>query len=154
MKPYYAQSNFQVAEITLQYQSTVPYADRVRIRDSQSAYDVLMHHWSQDISFVEEFKILLLDQSNAVLGIVPISKGGLTGTVVDARLLFSAALLAKSSSIILAHNHPTGNMRPSQQDIQLTKKLIEGAKHLDLRIFDHLIICEHSYYSFTDEGLI
>lgn len=148
------QQNFEVQEIQLSYKNAVPYKNRIQVRDSQSAYQVLLSNWSDDIAFVEEFNILLLDNASKVLGITRISKGGISSTVVDGRLVFSAALLARASSIILSHNHPSFNMKPSKQDIQLTKKLASAGKLIDIQVFDHLIISPHNYFSFADEGLL
>lgn len=102
----------------------------------------------------EEFWILCLNQANTVIAKKRISTGGVAGTVVDAKVVFRSALDTKAVSLILAHNHPSGNLNPSQQDLSLTKKLKEAGETLDLRILDHLIFTNASYYSFADEGLI
>lgn len=100
----------------------------------------------------EEFWIILLNRANAVIDIKPISKGGVSGTLVDPKMIFHEALQAKASGIILSHNHPSANPRPSESDIQLTKKLKEGGKLLEIAILDHIIIAGASFYSFADEG--
>lgn len=102
----------------------------------------------------EEFWILILNQSNRLQSKQLISRGGRAGTVVDAKLVFETALRHKASAIVLSHNHPSGNLKPSDQDLSLTKKLIEGGKLLDIRILDHLILSDNTYYSFSDEGLL
>lgn len=102
----------------------------------------------------EEFHILLLNRANHLINTRLISKGGFHGTVVDARIIFRAALEVKASGIILAHNHPSGNLRPSDNDIALTRKLKTAATNLDLQLIDHLIIAGSSFYSFADEGLL
>ncbi|MEM7162270.1 MAG: DNA repair protein RadC [Bacteroidota bacterium] len=102
----------------------------------------------------EEFWIVHLSRANKVIGYDMISRGGVAGTVADAKLIFKKALENVSSSIILCHNHPSGNLRPSSQDIALTKKLIEAGKVLDIAVLDHLIITESGYFSFADEGQI
>lgn len=102
----------------------------------------------------EEFWILLLSRSNKVIAKELISKGGLSGTVADPKVIFSIALQHQASSIILAHNHPSGNLKPSQQDIDLTKKLYQAGKILDIIVFDHLIITDDGFLSFADEGLL
>ncbi|MEZ4950582.1 MAG: DNA repair protein RadC [Saprospiraceae bacterium] len=102
----------------------------------------------------EEFWILLLNRANRVLGKEMISRGGVTGTVADAKIIFRKALEGKATSIILFHNHPSGNLRPSQADIDLTKKLKEAGNNLEISVLDHLIIAERGYYSFADEGRI
>lgn len=126
--------------------------DRPVITGSQAAFEVLEPRMA-DLGH-EEFWVLLLNRANKVLKAERISSGGMTGTVVDAKLVFQAALQARCASIILSHNHPSGSIRPSQADIQLTKKLKSAGELLDIRVLDHLIIGEKNYYSFADEGLI
>lgn len=146
---------FEVSEIKLSYQSKVKAKDRPQVRSSLDAYQILLSNWSDEIALFEEFYILLLDRSNRVLGRYLVSQGSMVGTVVDARLVFVAALKSKATSIILAHNHPSCNLRPSQADIELTKKLKAGGKVLDIPVLDHLILSpEGGYYSFADEGLL
>ena len=100
----------------------------------------------------EEFWVLFLNQSNRVIRERQISKGGITGTVADPRLIFKMALEDSACGLILVHNHPSLSLKPSQADIDLTKKLAEAAKNLDMRVLDHLIITQQSYASFADEG--
>ena len=102
----------------------------------------------------EEFWIVLLKRNNEIIGKEVISKGGVSGTMVDAKILFKKALAALASSIILVHNHPSGNLKPSNADITLTKKLKEAGNTLDIQVVDHLIIAGESYLSFADQGLI
>jgi DNA repair protein RadC len=106
------------------------------------------------VEFIEQFKIMLLNRANKVLGIVEITSGTSTATIVDPKLIFAAALKANACSIIAAHNHPSGNRIPSQADIHLTKKLIDGGKLLEIQILDHIIVTTEGYYSFADEGLV
>lgn len=101
---------------------------------------------------VEQFKVLLLNNANKVLGIADISTGGISSTVADPRIVFATALKANASKIILAHNHPSGNLQPSQTDKELTAKMKEGGRYLDLHVIDHLIITNDGYYSFGDQG--
>lgn len=101
----------------------------------------------------EEFWVLYLNNSNKVIYKSQISKGGLTGTLVDTRIVFKMALEHNATSIILSHNHPSGKLQASDADIQITKKLKEAGKSLDIQILDHVIITEHSYFSFADEGI-
>ena len=102
----------------------------------------------------EEFWILYLNNSNKIIKSAQLSKGGITGTVVDVRLTFKEALQLRAVGIILAHNHPSGTLKPSQADIQLTKKLKTAGESLDIKVLDHLIITEKAYFSFADENLI
>jgi len=102
----------------------------------------------------EEFWILYLNNSNKVMTMHQLSKGGMTGTLVDVRLVLRKALETAAVSIILAHNHPSGSLRPSQADKDITAKLKTAAASLDIKVLDHLIITENAYFSFADEGLL
>jgi DNA repair protein RadC len=102
----------------------------------------------------EEFWMLSLSRSNKVLKKDLISKGGLSGTLADPKVIFEKALSNKASSIIISHNHPSGNRAPSKADIQLTKKIRDGAKLLDIKLLDHIIVADQAYYSFLDEGYL
>ncbi|WP_316841580.1 RadC family protein [Pedobacter gandavensis] len=102
----------------------------------------------------EEFWILLLNRANEVLSKQQVSKGGLTGTIADPKVIFKIALEHNSAYVVLAHNHPSGNLKPSQEDLKLTAKLVAAGKLLDLYILDHLIITNKSFFSFNDDGLI
>lgn len=126
--------------------------DRPKIVSSKEAYRMMAPILS-DLPH-EEFWIILLNRGNRVIGKKRISSGGVAGTVVDAKFIFKQALSALASSIILFHNHPSGNLKPSQADLSLTRKLKEGARCLDICLMDHLIIAGSGYTSFADEGLI
>ncbi|AGC75684.1 DNA repair protein RadC [Nonlabens dokdonensis] len=102
----------------------------------------------------EEFWVMLLDNSHKVLEKKNISIGGITGTLVDTRLVFKKAIEAGAVAMVLSHNHPSGNLKPSMQDKALTIKLVEAGKLLDIKVLDHLIITQQGFYSFADEGLI
>ncbi len=146
---------FQVSEVELTYRTKIPYADRPVITESQHSYDILMALWDHNkIELLEEFKILLLDSRNAVLGFVPVSSGGISSCIVDPKILFAATLKAHASSIILAHNHPSGNLHPSKADTDLTQKIKSAGLLLDIAVLDHLIITKENYYSFADNGLV
>lgn len=145
---------FQFSEITINWKPLESYADMPQITNSQMSADVLRTYWTDRLCYKEEFYILLLSQSNRVLGISKISEGGLSGTVVDAKMVFQVALKANAAGIILAHNHPSGNLQPSPQDKQLTRKICEGALLLDMRVLDHIILSYDSYFSFSDSGFL
>ena len=125
---------------------------RPRITSSTDAFE-LLYPFLADLNH-EEFFIVLLDRANHVIESVRISQGGVAGTVADAKIIFRSALERLASGIILAHNHPSGNLNPSQADIQLTKNLKTSGKLLEISVLDHLIIAENSFYSFADEGLM
>lgn len=146
---------FEVAEIQLTYKSTVKASMRPKITGSKDAEQVLRKTWDEGkIELIEQFKILLTNRANKVLGVLEVSRGGISGTVADPKIIFVTALKALASGIILAHNHPSGNLTPSQADIDLTKKLKEGGKFLEISILDHIILTSESYYSFADDGLL
>ncbi|MCI5092685.1 JAB domain-containing protein [Phaeodactylibacter sp.] len=146
----------EVAEVRLTYRNKVYAADRPQIRSSHHAYQVFWDNWEEDtIGLFETAYLLLLDRANRVMGWFKVSQGGMAGTVVDAKVIFATALKARASSIILAHNHPSGQLRPSKADSELTQKLFTAGKALDLPLLDHLILApEGGFYSFADEGLI
>ncbi len=102
----------------------------------------------------EEFWVIFLDRSNHLIKKEMISRGGVTGTVVDLKIIFKTGIEHLASSIILCHNHPSGNRKPSEQDLQITKKLKEAGRLLEIPVLDHVILCENGYYSFADEGLL
>ena len=143
----------KISEIQLFYKNENK--EHIIVTNSQSAYDVLREDWSPNtIELQEEFKLLLLDRDNKVLGVYSLSKGGIAGTVVDIRLMMVAAQKAKANAIILAHNHPSGNLKPSIQDRELTKKILKASKFLDVQLLDHIIMTKKSYFSFADEGML
>ena len=143
----------QVAEAKLSYLPTM--ATPNKISRSSDAVNIFQNNWPDGITFKESFMCMLLDRSNKVKGIIKISEGGLIGTVVDTRIILTAALLSLSSSIIVAHNHPSGNAKPSQADIQMTNKIKHAAILIDVTLLDHVIIThEGDYCSLADEGLM
>lgn len=146
---------YQVAEIELVYKSKVKASERPKIITSKDAYNILLQTWDENkMELQEQFKIILLNRGNKVVGIYELSTGGITGTVADPRLIFTAALKANAVALILAHNHPSANLKPSNADTMLTQKIREGGKLLDINVMDHLIICNEGYYSFADEGAL
>ena len=122
------------------------------ITSSRDVYDLLLPQLI-DLPY-EEFWILLLNRANHIIGRNRISTGGVSGTVVDSKMVFKPAIEALASSIILVHNHPSGNLKPSQADIELTRKMKDAGKCLDIVVIDHVIIAHSGFYSFGDEGLI
>jgi DNA repair protein RadC len=148
-------SMFGVAEVQLIYKSKVPASQRRKISCSRDANDIFKENWDPDtIEHAEEFKLLLMNRSNAVLGILAVSKGGLSGTVTDVRLIYQAAIGANASGLIVCHNHPSGNLNPSESDSKITQKIKEAGNLLDIQLLDHLIITPEDYYSFADNGLL
>lgn len=146
---------WKAAEIMLSYRNTIQPSMRPKISGSRDAYNVLMASWDMNkIEMVEQFRILLTNRANKVLGVMDVSTGGISGTMADPKIIFVSAIKALASGIILAHNHPSGNLNPSQNDIDLTKRLKTAGKLLDIDILDHLIITSEGYFSFADQGLM
>ncbi len=125
-------------------------AKRVQITSSKDAYDLLLPHLL-DLHH-EEFWVIFLNKANVVIKPERMSFGGVSGTVADPKLIFKRALEEVASGIILAHNHPSGNLKPSPADIHITQKMKEGGKFLDISVLDHLIFTNQGYYSFADDG--
>ena len=125
---------------------------RLKITSSQTVFDMMqpllgsLEH--------EEFWVLYLNNSNSVLYKLQVSKGGITGTLVDVRLILKKAIELVAVAIILVHNHPSGNMRPSDADRHVTQKLKKGASTLEIKVLDHLIVTEKTYFSFADENML
>ena len=144
-----------VSEIELVYRTAIRPGQRPQVSSSASAYEILLAGWDLNkIEFVEQFKVLLLNRSNRVLGQYELSTGGTSATVVDIRLLFAAALKANASGIIMAHNHPSGSLIASQSDRDITTKVSEAGRFMEIPVLDHLIVTMDGYYSFNDQGLI
>ncbi|MDM1497882.1 JAB domain-containing protein [Myroides odoratimimus] len=143
------------SEVELMYKSKIKASQRPQITSSYNAYQVALKAWdSNKIELLEQFKVLMLSNNNKVLGVLEASSGGITGTIVDLRIIFSALLKANATAFIIVHNHPSGKLDPSDADRQITRKIKEASKLLDITLLDHLIITEESYYSFADEGTL
>jgi len=125
---------------------------RPKVKSSKDAYNSIAQVLS-DLPH-EEFWVIYLNRNNEILKQENISKGGVSGTIADSKIIFKRAIEALASAMILCHNHPSGNLKPSNADIQLTDKLKEVGKMLDIPVLDHLIIGEKDYFSFADENLI
>lgn len=123
---------------------------RKNIHSSKDAFESI-YAQASDLSY-EKFWTILLDQAQQIIRIVEISEGGITGTIADPKKIFRLALESGATNLILCHNHPSGQLKPSQADIQLTEKIASAARHLDIRVLDHIIIGRDNYYSFADNG--
>ena len=144
----------QVAEISVSYyplQSQHP-----MILSSLDAFVELFPFYpAHIIGLQEQFLIMYLSQSNRILGVYTLSKGGITGTVADVRLIFATALKTAACSIIISHNHPSGNLKPSAADLDVTKRIAEVGKLMDIKVKDHILVSpERKYFSFADEGIM
>jgi DNA repair protein RadC len=145
------QSN--IAEIKISYSHKTLKKFRIKIKNSADAYKSFLKSWDKDlIELQEEFKMLLLNNSNEVLGIHTLSKGSTRGTVVDLKLLFVIALKSNATGIIISHNHPSGTLKPSSSDLELTKRIKKSGELLDIKLLDHLIITKDEFYSLSDNN--
>ncbi len=145
---------FEAAEVSVVYKNSVSVEKKYQITSSCDIY-MLMRPVFQDImSHHEEFYIILLNMNNSVLSISKIAKGGISETTVDTRIVLQTALKTNSVKLTLVHNHPSGNLTPSHQDISLTRKIVEAGKLMDITVIDHVIISDAGYYSFADEGIL
>ncbi len=145
--------NPNIQEIKLHYianTSNVP----ITIKSSQEAFEAFKNIFDKNtLAIREEFNIIYLNRANKVIGTYQDFKGGITGVAVDLRLIFAVALKCLAVTIIVAHNHPTNNLKPSQEDLDITQKLHDAGKILEIKLLDHLILgTDGSYVSFTDEG--
>ncbi|NAY93085.1 DNA repair protein [Muricauda sp. JGD-17] len=142
----------KVNEILISYREKLSTLKSLSLQNSNEVAQLLFKNWDTDtIGLHETFKVLLLNQSNKVKGIYPLSTGGISGTLVDVRILFAIVLKTLSTGIILTHNHPSGQLRASGPDRLITEKIQEGAKVFDVQVLDHIILApDGRYYSFAD----
>lgn len=146
---------FKLAEIEVKYSTKIKPSERIKITCSNDAAEAFRELWSQSMEYKESFYAMYLNRNNRILGIHKVSEGGLAGTVVDIRCIFQIALKANAVSVIVAHNHPSGNDVASEQDKTITRKIKDAGTFLDIPLLDHLIMLpESGYMSFADEGLI
>lgn len=144
-----------LAEIKVSYSLKVKPRDRVKVQSSREVVAVLRVIWPEGtIEMCETMHIILLNRAGRILGWFKHTVGGINQTVSDSRIIFSVALKCLATSLIMAHNHPSGNTQPSTSDIDLTKKIVEAGKLLEITVLDHIILSVDSFYSFADEGLI
>ncbi len=148
--------NNEVNEIRISYCEKLGVIDSEPVTVSANVAKLLYENWDKStIGLQESFKILLLNNANKVKGTYQASTGGITGTLVDLRLLFAVVLKTASTAIILAHNHPSGTLKPSKADEELTQKIQKAGQLFDIKVLDHLIIVPTgTYYSFSDNGLL
>ncbi len=145
--------NNNVAEIQVSY-SPQKILD-FKVVDSKKSFELMLQKWEQGrIEMQEEVKLLLLNRNNKVLGIYSLAMGGITSCVVDVRIILAVALKALATGIILVHNHPSGNLNPSEDDKKITEQLNLSCKLIGITLMDHLIITKDDYFSFADEGLL
>jgi DNA repair protein RadC len=146
-------TSHKISEIEITYRPQKYSTEKVT--NSKNAEVVFREFWDTGtIEYYEEFKVMYLNRGREVLGIYTHSKGGLVGAICDIRMIFQAALKANAHSIIVAHNHPSGNLEPSQADKDITRKIKEAGKILEIPVTDHLILTQSSYLSFADNGYL
>jgi len=146
----------KAAEVKITYQTKVKPSERSSISRSYDAQEIFRQFYSEDdIERVEIFSVMLLNRANKVLGVNIVSTGTATGCMIDPKQIFQASILANASAIILCHNHPSGNMKASEQDIALTKKIKAGCELLDIQLLDHIILSpsNNEYLSLSESGL-
>ncbi len=144
-----------IAEIRVSY--TPAKSEKPKITTSRDAQEIFQEFFPPDtIQLQEHFMVMYLNRANRVIGVYLVSIGGITGTVADIRLILGVALKTAAVGLILAHNHPSGNLKPSRADEELTSRIKEAARYMDINVLDHLILAteEQSYYSFADEGIL
>ena len=139
-----------ISEFSLKYTKTD--IQKTKITTSESSYSVIKKFYFDDINIYESFFILLLNKANNTTGFAKISQGGTAGTVVDIKIIAKYAVDSLSSAVIICHNHPSGNITPSETDINITKKIKDVLLLLDIKLIDHIILSENNYYSFADNG--
>ena len=146
----------ELRELEVMYTSNQELGLMEKVTTSEKAYDLLLKSYNKNtICCQEQFNVLFLNNANQPLGIYKASKGGITGTVADIRLILGMALKSLATGLILSHNHPSGNLKPSEADLMLTKKFKEACYLLDISLIDHIIISPFGErYSFADNGLI
>jgi DNA repair protein RadC len=142
-----------IAEVQITYSSHVKAKDRIKVTCSKDAEMAFRSCWPA-YDHIEFCYMLLMNRQNQILGCHQISKGGMTGAVVDIRVIFQVALKACSTQFLLAHNHPSGNLEASDADKKITKQIKEAGAILEIPLLDHLIITSESYLSMADEGLL
>lgn len=146
---------FLLEEVELIYKPKFKISTRPVIKNSHDAYQLLRQTWDMgQIQLREQFKFLLFNRANRLLAVSELSTGGITGIVADIRLIFATALKANAVSLMMAHNHPSGSLKPSQTDIELTHQITKAGQFLEIAVLDHIIISSEGYLSMADEGLI
>lgn len=144
-----------ISEIEVSFKPQIKAKERTTVRSSKDAFRAFLFKWDEGlVNYQEEFKVMLLNNANHVLGILDLAKGSMDTVTVDLKILLATVLKASAKKIILAHNHPSGNLNPSPDDRQLTARIKEASKLLDIQVCDHLVITNDDYYSFADNGEI
>lgn len=141
-----------VSEFGLKYKKSE--FRKAKIQSSKDAADYIRQFYFDDLMIYESFFMVMLNRGNNTTGFVKISQGGISGTVVDVKLIAKYAIESLACSVIVAHNHPSGTLTPSDQDVKITRKIREALTLFDIQVLDHVILAEDKHYSFADEGII
>ena len=146
---------YKAAEVKLTYESKVKASERVQIKCALDAAEIFFKVWDRStIEHVEEVKMIMLNRANRVLGVAHLTKGGLNGSIIDTRVILHYAIKANAAAVILAHNHPSGNLGASEADIRITKNVKEALKLMDIELLDHMILTyEEKYSTIETDGL-
>jgi len=147
-------SDSEMSEIVINYKNNKKFNEMPTVSCSKDASTILRSSWSDRIEHIEEFVLLCLNRANKVLGYSQIATGGISGCLVDPKIIFQIALKTNAVGIILSHSHPSGNKHPSESDRRLTKKIKSAAEVLDIAVLDHIILTNEDYFSFADEGIL
>ena len=138
---------YKAAEVKLTYITKIPASDRIQIKNSEDAACLFFTVWDRTtIEHIEEVKMIMLNRANRVLGIAHLTRGGLSGSIIDTRVILQYAIKANAHAVILAHNHPSGNLEPSEADIKITERLREALELVDIKLLDHLILNQDENY--------
>ena len=144
----------KISEIEINYKPLQKVSELTKVTNSKDSVDFFRQIWSERMQYIEEFYVLLLNRANKIIGYSKISEGGTSGTVADPKMIFQAALKTNAHAIILCHNHPSGNTKPSDTDIALTKRVKQAGAVMEISVLDHVILTYESYFSFADEGMM
>jgi DNA repair protein RadC len=140
---------------SMSFSHRVPTTDMFHISDPKDLSEIIRQCYDQStISYQEEFLLFCLNRTNKIMGVFQISKGGMTGTVADPRIIIKAALDCAATAVVLSHNHPSGGLKPSIADEEITRKIKEACRCFDIQVMDHIIITEDGYFSFCEGGIL
>lgn len=142
----------QVSEIEISYKPTFKKSELFKINSCFDAVNILRTCWADDIHHKERVYLVLLNRGNKVLGVSCLSVGGITGCIIDTKVLLQTCLVSNACAFVVSHNHPSGNLSPSKGDIDVTMKIKTAASYLDIEILDHIILTDEGYYSFAESG--
>jgi DNA repair protein RadC len=145
-----------VSEVSLTYKTKVKNSERKQVHNSNDSVEIFrsIERFNDNVNLYECFYAMYLNRANKVLSVMLISEGGTAGTIIDNKKVIAPAILQNACAIIVSHNHPSGNTKPSDADILITDKLKKACDLLEIKLLDHIIITDESYYSFADEGLM